>query len=185
MTTCTISPEDFEKAFRLECVHQASARGTVHPTINPFTHGDDFAVRYGPFLIDIAKRAGCSVHQARRRMRVLQDEGRVLRDDVDGGRTRWWLAGMSAELRPSAPQAPVTAPTPLRQTLTHVAVPSRQHWSDVLGVARDCSTSEAREAFEFALAQVNDLDLDAEMQRKRIRDAYNTRLTEDGISEYE
>lgn len=179
----TMDTTEFEKAFRLACVERAAARGAVHPTINPFTHGDDFAVRYGPFLVDIAKRAGLSIPMARRRMRILQNEGRVLRDDVDGGRTRWWLAGMSAELRPAAPPAPAAAPA--RQAVTHVAVPARQHWSDVLGVPRDASTSEVREARDQALDAVNDLDLDAHAQRERIRSAYNARLTEDGISEYE
>lgn len=182
MTTSTITPADFEKAVRLACVHCA-ASDTVHPTINPFTHGDEFAVRYGPFLVDIAKLANVTIPMARRRMKVLQDDGRVLRDDAAGGRTRWWLAGLSAELRPVAPVA--SPPAPVRQTLTTAGVPVRQHWSDVLGVARDCSTSDARQAFTAALAAVPEHDLDAEQQRQRIRDAYNARLTEDGISEYE
>jgi len=180
----TMDTTEFEKAFRLACVERAAARGSVHPTINPFTHGDDFAVRYGPFLIDIAKRAGLSIPMARRRMRILQNEGRVLRDDIDGGRTRWWLAGMSAELRPAAP-APVAAAAPARQALTTAAPAQREPWWKVLGVARDASTSEVREAFRDCMDGVPDYDLDADQQRKRILDAYNARLTEDGISEYE
>jgi hypothetical protein len=169
--TVTIDTAEFEKAFRLECVQRAATRGQVHPTINPFTHGDEFAVRYGPFLVNIAKRAGCSIPMARRRMKVLQDDGRVLRDDAAGGRTRWWLAGLSAELRPSEPAAPVSVVTPSRQTVTSVAVPARQHWSDVLGVPRDCSTSEARAAFQSAVAALDQADPDYPNQSRRVRDA--------------
>ena len=71
------------------------------------------------------------------------------------------------------------------KTLTHPAVTAREHWSDVLGVARDCSTSDARTAFRAAMAAVNEVDLDAVQQRKRIHMAYSDRLKEDGISEYE
>lgn len=190
MTTSAITPAEFEKFLRLACV-QCAARAALHPTINPFTHGDEFAVRYGPFLVDVAKLAGISIPQARRRMKALQDDGRVLRDDVAGGRTRWWLAGLSAELRPTPlpVAAPVVHATPspatARQGVTPAPVPVRQHWSDVLGVPRDCSTTDVREAFVDRLASVDPLDLDAEQQRQRIRDAYNARLTEDGISEYE
>lgn len=180
MTTAT--PTEFEKAVRLACLKSAT-RDTMHPTINPFTHGDEFAVRYGPFLVDIAKLADVTIPMARRRMKVLQDDGRVLRDDAAGGRTRWWLAGLSAELRPVAPVA--APPAPVRQTLTTHPVPARQHWSAVLKLPRDCSTSDARQAFTDRLKAVPEHDLDAEQQRQRIRDAYNARLTEDGISEYE
>jgi len=191
MTTSTITPAEFEKALRLACV-QCAARGALHPTINPFTHGDEFAVRYGPFLVDIAKLVGLTIPQTRRQMKKLQDDGRVLRDDVAGGRTRWWLAGLSAELRPTPlpVAAPVVHATPspatARQGVTNVhAVPVREPWWKVLGVARDCSTSEVRQAFKDCMDGVPEYDLDAEQQRQRIRDAYNARLTEDGISEYE
>lgn len=183
--TTTIDTTEFEKAFRLECVQRAATRGLVHPTINPFTHGDEFAVRYGPFLVDIAKRAGCSIPMARRRMKALQDNGRVLRDDTAGGRTCWWLAGLSAELRPAAPSAPTPVVTPSRQTVTSAAIPVRQHWSDVLGVPRDASTSEVRKARDRALSVVNAHDLDAPAQRERIRAAYSECLKDDNLSEYE
>jgi len=187
MTTTLITPE-FEKALALACVQRATRYTTMWPGQSIIANGDAYAVRYGPFLREIAEAAGMSVPMTRRRLHALHALGRVLRDDRAGGCTSWWLVGLAANLTPLPPEPP-TAPAQAiaaRQTLTQpVAIPARQHWSDVLGVARDCSTSEARDAYRDALARVDDLDLDAEQQRQRIRDAYNARLTEDGISEYE
>lgn len=187
MTTTLITP-DFEKALALACVQRATRYTTRWPGQSIIANGDEYAVRYGPFLRDIAEAAGMSVPMTRRRMHALHAEGRVLRYDIAGGCTSWWLVGLAANLMP-LPSDPPTVPASssgMRQTLTQpVAIPARQHWSDVLGVARDCSTSEARDAYRDALARVDDLDLDAEQQRQRIRDAYSQRLSEDGISEYE
>lgn len=189
MTASTITPAEFEKALARACMRAANA----WMIIDPLRHGDKKAVLIGPHLRDIAHEAGISIPQARRRMKKLLEAGKVLRHDTSGGSTCWWLIGLAP--RPQAPLGSVPAPltvapsTPVpigRQPLTtSVAVPVRQHWSDVLGVPRDCSTSDARQAFTAALAAVPEHDLDAEQQRQRIRDAYNARLTEDGISEYE
>jgi hypothetical protein len=187
MTTATITPEEFEKAVRLECLKSVARDARS----NPYALTDEGAVRYGPFLRDIAKTAGLSIPQARRQMKKLQDAGRVLRDDSTGGCTRWWLKGLgvatgitSMPVPPAAPAVHATpSPATARQAVTAQPVPARQHWSEVLGVSRDCSPSEARQAFTAAIAAVPEHDLDAEQQRQRIRDAYNARLVEDGISE--
>ncbi|NID06612.1 hypothetical protein HBF26_17085 [Luteibacter jiangsuensis] len=190
--TTTITPEEFEKALARACM-KAANRWMI---VDPFRCGDRTAVLTGPHLDEVAREAGLSVPQARRRMQKLQEAGKVLRHDTRGGSTCWWLVGL-APSPAAAPPAPISLPpfvptvhatpspsTAPRQGVTAPAPgPARQHWSDVLGVARDCSTSEAREAFQSALAAVDDLDLDAEQQRQRIRDAYNARLVEDGISE--
>jgi hypothetical protein len=171
MTTATITPAEFEKAVRLACVQRATRYASMYPTLPIFVHGDQHAVRYGPFLREIAAAAGVSVPMARRRMRKLESQGRVLRDDREGGCTSWWLVGLTAELRPE-PIAPASPPVVQRQTLTHsTPVPARQHWSDVLGVPRDCSTSEARAAFQSAVAALDQADPDYPNQSRRVRDA--------------
>ncbi|NII53545.1 hypothetical protein [Luteibacter sp. SG786] len=193
--TTTITPEEFEKALARACM-KAANRSMI---LEPFRCGDRTAVLTGANLREIAGEAGLSVPQARRRIEKLLKDAKVLRHDTTGGCTRWWLVGL-APSPAAAPAAPISLPpfvpavhatpspaTAPRQGVTPptAPVPARQHWSDVLGVARDCSTSEAREAFKSALAAVDDLDLDADQQRQRIRDAYNARLVEDGISEFE
>lgn len=196
MTTSTITPAEFEKALARACMKAANH----WMTLDPFRCGDMTAVLTGPHLRAIATEAALSVPQARRHMQKLLDAGRALRHDTTGGCTRWWLVGLAPQTParqvippacnwvhpPSAPTVHATpSPATSRQGVTPAPVPVRQHWSDVLGVPRDCSTSDARQAFTAALAAVPEHDLDAEQQRQRIRDAYNARLTEDGISEYE
>ena len=174
--------DHFEKAVARTCLRHIA----TYLSLNPFVRGDDSAVRYGAFTREIAIEAGLSVPQTRRRLLGLCSKGAMLREDTAGGSTRWWPVGLAATQLPAAPgpiASGATAQAPPRQAFTPPPPPARQHWSDILGVARDCSTSEARAAFKFTLAAVNELDLDAEQQRKRIRDAYNARLTEDGISE--
>ncbi|NID15426.1 winged helix-turn-helix domain-containing protein [Luteibacter yeojuensis] len=191
MKTTTITPEEFEKAVARACMRAINAWAII----DPLRHGDKTAVLIGPHLRDIAREAGISIPQTRRRMQKLMEAGKVLRHDTSGGSTCWWLIGLAeapgntaTAVKQAAPMTiMLSATTPEQKAsidaLRQAVTPARQHWSDVLGVARDCSTSEAREAFQSALAAVDDLDLDAEQQRRRIRDAYNARLVEDGISE--
>lgn len=180
MTTVTISPENFEKALKVACLRAASQWAREEP----YRGGDQTAVRYGPLISDIADEADLSIPQTRRRLQAVQLSGKVIRDDHRGGSTAWWLVGLADAQRVLAPAVAAPAPAPARQAFT-APVLTRQHWSDVLGVARDASTSEVREARERALAAVNEFDLDAAQQRERIQSAYTARLTEDGISEYE
>lgn len=189
----SISPADFEKAVARACLRAVAKWAREEP----LRGGDLTAVRYGPLIGEIADEADLSIPQTRRRLQALQRDGRMLRDDRRGGSTAWWLVGLAAEQRTTPAvtvemngcttqaQATRIAAHAIRQAVTPVAIPARQHWSDVLGVPRDCSTSDARQAFTAALGAVPEHDLDAEQQRQRIRDAYNARLTEDGISEYE
>jgi DnaJ-domain-containing protein 1 len=181
MTTTTLSPADFEKALKLACL-RAVARVKYH---DPFTHGDRSAVRDGALIGDIADEAGISIHMARRRLQALQAEGKVIRDDRRGGSTAWWLVGLADTHRIAVPAVVAPVAAPARQALTTAAPAQREQWWKVLGVARDASTSEVREAFRDCMNGVPDYDLDADQQRQRIRAAYNARLTEDGISEYE
>jgi hypothetical protein len=190
MTSAHLVTPEFEQALKRACL-RAVARAARH---DPLRSGDVTAVLHGPLISEIADEADLSLPQARRRLQALQRDGKVIRDDRRGGSTAWWLVGLACDQAPSAPvkqAAPMaitlSAATPaqkasidgLRQALT----PARQHWSDVLGVARDCSTSEARDAFRERLAAVPEHDLDADQQRQRIRDAFDARLIEDGISE--
>ncbi len=192
MTSAHLVTPEFEQALKRACL-RAVARAARH---DPLRGGDATAVLHGPLISEIADEADLSLPQARRRLQALQRDGKVIRDDRRGGSTAWWLVGLAGDQAPSATvkqAAPVTmtlsAATPaqkasidgLRQALT----PARQHWSDVLGVPRDCSTSEMREAWAQALAAVNENDLDAEQQRRRINEARSQRETEDGMSEYE
>jgi hypothetical protein len=137
--------------------------------LDPFRAGDVSAVLHGAFLNAIAAEAGISIPQARRRMRQLQVDGRAMRSDTAGGCTRWWLAGLAPRSTASLPK---TSPTAAREhrALTP-AVSTNQHWSSVLGVARDCSTSEARAAFARARAALDDSSPDYPNQRQRIHDA--------------
>jgi hypothetical protein len=165
MSVTTITPAEFEKAVARACLREANR----WLSLNPFVKGDESAVRYGAHLRWIADEAGLSVPQARRRMKVLQDEGRAMRSDTDGGSTRWWLAGLAETQQPAAMATPAA---PVRQTLTTPAAPAaRQHWSDVLGVPRDCSTSEARTAFSAAIAGLDETDTDYPNHRRRVHDA--------------
>lgn len=184
----TITPEEFEKALARACMRSANQMMKW----DPFRKGDETAVQYGAFVEEVAGEAGISIPQVRRRLSALQDAGKVLRWNRRGGPTTWWLVGLAPAPSPQAPTPSLLTPALKMHTtpspdiaVTTAVLPLRQHWSDVLGVARDCSTSEARDAFRERLAAVPEHDLDAEQQRQRIRDAYNARLTEDGISEYE
>ncbi len=190
MTTSTITPAEFEKAVARACMKAANQ----YLGVEPFRCGDASAVLCGAKLADIAREAGLSIPQTRRRMRVLRDQGKVITDETSGSWTRWWLVGLAAQVpaisKPCKwvpPPAVHATPSPAtaRQGVTPAPVPLREPWWKVLGVARDSSTSEVRQAFKDCMDGVPDYDLDAEQQRQRIRDAYNARLTEDGISEYE
>lgn len=193
MTTATVTPEEFEKAVARACMRKANAWMIV----DPFRHGDKTAVLTGPHLRDIAREAGISIPQTRRRMQKLLEAGKALRHDTSGGSTCWWLVGLAPPPAPAAaaptllpPFAPKVHATPspdtARQGVTKPAVPLvREPWWKVLGVGRDCSTSEVRQAFKDCMDGVPEYDIDAEQQRQRIRDAYSQRLSEDGISEYE
>jgi hypothetical protein len=180
MTATTITPEQFEKAVARACL-RAAARRTRD---EPFRGGDRTAVVYGPVISEIADEADLSIPQTRRRLQALQRDGRLMRDDRRGGSTAWWLVGLAAEHAPkpavkqavpmtitlsgsaAKDQAPMTA---LRQTFTGPT--ARQHWSDVLGVPRDCATSEARAAFQSAVAALDQADPDYPNQSRRVRDA--------------
>jgi hypothetical protein len=190
MTTSTITPAEFEKAVARACM-KAAHRSMI---LEPFRCGDRTAVLTGAHLRAIAGEAAVSVPQARRRMQKLLDAGKALRHDTTGGCTRWWLVGLAPSPTPTTqpisipPYVPAVHATPspatARQGVTNTpAVPVREPWWKVLGVARDSSTSEVRQAFKDCMDGVPEYDLDAEQQRQRIRDAYNARLTEDGISE--
>lgn len=183
--TTTITQEQFEKAIARACLREIAKWSRE----DPLRGGDQTAVRYGALIGQIADEADLTVSQTRRRLLAMYREGKVLRDDRRGGSTAWWPVGLAEKQAPAPSPAPSPAQqlvaylTHARQGLTPGLPAQRQHWSDVLGVARDCSTSEARDAFRARLAAVPEHDLDAEQQRQRIRDAYNARLTEDGISE--
>lgn len=180
----TITQEQFEKALARACLREIAKWSRE----DPLRGGDQTAVRYGALIGQIADEADLTVSQTRRRLLAMYREGKVLRDDRRGGSTAWWPVGLAGQQMTGPAPAlygvpPVAAQPVQRQALTPSAPAQRQHWSEVLGVARDCSTSEARDAFRERLAAVPEHDLDAEQQRQRIRDAYNARLTEDGISE--
>ncbi len=170
MTIAAISSAEFEKAVARACM-RAVARNARE---EPLRAGDLTAVRYGPVISEIADEADLSIPQTRRRLQALQRDGRLLRDDRRGGSTAWWLVGLAAEHRAPAAAAPVVAASPApvaaaRQTFTTSS--ARQHWSDVLGVPRDCSTSEARAAFQSAFAALDQADPDYPNQSRRVRDA--------------
>lgn len=178
--TTTIDTTEFEKAVTRACLRAIARRAAEEP----LRGGDRTAVIYGPLIGEIADEADLSIPQTRRRLQALQRDGRLLRDDRRGGSTAWWLVGLAAEQspKPAVKQAvPMTitlaattqqqraAITGLRQTFTGSA--ARQHWSDVLGVPRDCSTSEARAAFQSAFAALDQADPDYPNQSRRVRDA--------------
>jgi hypothetical protein len=110
--------------------------------------------------------------------------GTLLRYDREGGSTTWWPVGLAALHKPAAlePPARMDLPTyarhmsgtpeqPARQAFTPSAPSQRQHWSEVLGVPRDCSTSEARQAFTTAVAALDQADPEYPNQNRRVRDA--------------
>lgn len=180
MIADTISAEEFEKALTRACLRAIAKNAREEP----LRVGDLTAVRYGPLIDEIADEADLSIPQTRRRLQALQRDGRLMRDDRRGGSTAWWLVGLAAEQAPksSVKQAvPMTITlsgatakdqaslTALRQTFT--APNARQHWSDVLGVPRDCATSEARAAFQSAIAALDQADPDYPNQSRRVRDA--------------
>ncbi|WP_036114546.1 MULTISPECIES: FaeA/PapI family transcriptional regulator [Luteibacter] len=162
----TISPAEFEKAMARACVRAI----TKAERYEPLRGGDQTAVQYGPLIREIADEADLSVPQTRRRLQALQLAGKVIRDDRRGGTTAWWLVGLADAQRPVAPAAVAAVAPPVRQALT-APVAARQHWSDVLGVPFDCSTSEARAAFRSAVAALDQADPDYPNQSRRVRDA--------------
>lgn len=148
---------------------------------DPLRGGDQTAVQYGAMIGEIADEADLSVPQTRRRLQALQAAGKVIRDDTRGGSTAWWPVGLAeAQRQPVAAAAapPVSSvPVPPRQTLT----PRRQHWADVLGVPRDCSTSEARPAIAKALADLDPAHPDYPAQRQLVHDAVDACCREHDI----
>lgn len=156
---------EFEKAVARACIRAAAP----HSRLNPFSRGDESAVRYGAFLIDIAAEAKLSITRARRRMNWLESQGRLLRDDSAGGRTRWWLIGLAATQRQPA-QAPAAIAT-RRAVTRHAATTRPPHWADVLGVPRDCCTSKARAAFRTAIEALDEADPEYPNKSRRVRDA--------------
>lgn len=138
---------------------------------DPLRAGDTSAVMYGPLIGEIADEADLSVPQTRRRLIAMHADGKVIRDDRRGGSTAWWPVGL-ADTQRQPVAAPVATPVspvavPPRQTLT----PRRQHWADVLGVPRDCSTSEARPAIRAALDGLDPTHPDYPAQRQLVHDA--------------
>lgn len=177
MTTTTLSPADFEKALKLACL-RAVARVKYH---DPYAHGDRSAVRDGALIGDIADEAGISIPMARRRLQALQAEGKVIRDDRRGGSTAWWLVGLADTHRIAAPAVVSPVAAPARQAFT-APIPARQHWSEVLGVERDCNTSEGGRAYEAKREQLLNSDaLDAPSELKRLDAAYTALCTEHGV----
>jgi hypothetical protein len=156
--------DQFEKAVARACLREANR----YISLEPFRKGDDSAVTYGAFLPAIAAEAGLSIPQTRRRMRELLVAGRAMRNDTAGGSTRWWLAGLASSQKPEA-SAPTRSEKETRQAVTTPS--ARIHWSEVLGVERDCSTREARAAFASAMAALNEADPDYPNQRKRVHEA--------------
>lgn len=169
--------DQFERAVTRACLREVNR----WLSLNPFANGDASAVRSGAFLTDIAREAGLSLPQARRRMKALQTAGRVLRSDTEGGRTRWWLVGLASSQVPIKParQALTTSlASAVSATTASASHAPRQHWSDVLGVERDCSTSDATNAYRAELSRLNTLlvdqnDPEAFAATQRLKDAYN------------
>ncbi|UPG86812.1 hypothetical protein L2Y94_05510 [Luteibacter aegosomatis] len=162
----TISHAEFEKALTRACLRSAA----LHASSDPLRAGDRTAVQYGALLKDIADEADLSVPQTRRRLQALQLDGKVIRDDRRGGSTAWWLVGLADAQRPVVPAAVAAVAPPVRQAFTAPAA-ARQHWSDILGVPRDCSTSEARTAFQSAVAALDEADPDYPNQVRRVKEA--------------
>lgn len=172
----SISPADFEKAVARACLRAVAKWAREEP----LRGGDLTAVRYGPLIGEIADEADLSIPQTRRRLQALQRDGRMLRDDRRGGSTAWWLVGLAAEQRA---MPPVKQAVPMTITLATAtpsmdafrqSVAARQHWSDVLGVPRDCSTREATQAYQLELARLlaSD-DLEAPNDLLRLKEAYS------------
>lgn len=178
MTSTTLSPTEFEQALRRACVRSV----THYMHADPLRGGDRVAVQYGALIREVADEADLSVHQARRQLRALHEAGKVIRDDRRGGSTAWWLVGLADELRPAAAAATAPPPSTPRQTVTPATVPGRQHWSDVLGVARDCSTRDATRAYRLELARLLESDdLEAPNDLKRLKEAYSACCREHDI----
>ncbi|SEO64168.1 FaeA-like protein [Luteibacter sp. UNC138MFCol5.1] len=168
MTALSKKFADFEHALKRACL-RAVARASRY---EPLRGGDITAVVYGPLIGEIADEADLSVPQTRRRLQALQREGKVIRDDRRGGSTAWWLVGL-AEAPRAAAGTPAPAPAAPHQTVT-ATVPARQHWSDVLGVARDCSTRDATRAYRLELARLLESDdLEAPNDLMRLKEAYS------------
>ena len=159
--------DNFEKAVARACMREAGR----YTALDPFRAGDESAVLHGAMLSQIAAEAGLSVPQARRRLKRLHDAGKTMRTDTTGGCTRWWLRGLAPAPAAAAPAQAKAEPSAPRQTLTAPPATHRGHWSDVLGVARDCSTSEARAAFKAATAALDADDPDYSHQLQRVREA--------------
>jgi hypothetical protein len=172
MTDNTITQEQFEKALARACLREIAKWSRE----DPLRGGDQTAVRYGALIGQIADEADLTVSQTRRRLLAMYREGKVLRDDRRGGSTAWWPVGLAGQQMTGPAPAlygvpPVAARPAQRQAVTPAAPAKRQHWSDVLGVPRDCSTSEARAAFRAAVAALDEADPDYPNQSRRVRDA--------------
>lgn len=174
-----LSTTAFDKALTIACM-----RAIGHAPVAIRDCYDALAVAFGATVKAIAKQSKLSVPQTRLRLQAMHLAGTLLRYDREGGSTTWWPVGLAALHKPAivvpanvaaaavrlqhAEQRP-TAPG--RQAFTPAPPAARQHWSDVLGVPYDCSTSEARAAFQSAIAALDQADPDYPNQSRRVRDA--------------
>lgn len=191
-----LSTTAFEKALTVACL-----RAIGHAPIAIADCNDALASAFGATVKAVAKQSKLSVPQTRRRLQAMHLAGTLLRYDREGGSTTWWPVGLTALHRPvevvgaaqSAPRAVLAArhvlPTPtqpIRQAFTPSAPARRQHWSEVLGVERDCSTGEATRAYRAELSRLNtrlvdEADPEALEAIKRLKEAYSALCREHEI----
>lgn len=188
MTTTT-----FEKALVRACMRAiAAAPVAIHECT------DRLASAFGATVKRIAAEAKVSVPQARRRLDTLQQAGKAMRYDHEGGSTTWWPVGLTGLHKPSvivpaagprtdvqfhgctsAASAGRQADVALRQTLTTIAAApaQREAWWEVLGVAQDDSFRDCTAAYRHQLAEImgdtdaNEAEANAAMQR--LKTAYD------------
>jgi len=188
-----MSTTAFEKALTVACL-----RAIGHAPIAIADCNDTLACAFGATVKAIAKQSKLSVPQTRRRLQAMHLAGTLLRYDREGGSTTWWPVGLAALHKSAAvPAAPVVA-SPVsssqhagaalyaRQAFTPQAPAQRQHWGEVLGVARDCSTGEATRAYRAELSRLNKhlevyADPDVAAAIKTLKDAYSALCREHEI----
>ncbi|MGH8156646.1 MAG: hypothetical protein ACREPQ_00870 [Rhodanobacter sp.] len=61
--------------------------------------GDDAACRYGPLTREIARSYGQPLAVTRRQLSRAARKGHVVVERCAGGMSRWWPAGLAAQLR--------------------------------------------------------------------------------------
>jgi hypothetical protein len=187
-----LSPTAFEKALTVACM-----RAIGHAPIAVADCNDELACAFGATVKAIAKQSKLSVPQTRRRLQAMHLAGTLLRYDREGGSTTWWPVGL-ADLHKPVLVVPVNAaavrlqhveqraPAPGRQAFTPSAPVQRQHWSEVLGVERDCSTGDATRAYRAELSRLNEhlevyADPDVAAAIKTLKDAYSALCREHEI----